>query len=102
VSEPRRASWRWRTRSLDAPVVALSGGNQQKVVIGRGVMPRPRVLLLDDPTRGVDVAAKAEILATLRSLAAAGMAVAFASSALAEVVEAADRVLVMARGRVRA
>jgi erythritol transport system ATP-binding protein len=92
---------RLRAPGLDAPVVALSGGNQQKVVIGRGVMPCPRVLLLDDPTRGVDVAAKAEILTTVRSLAADGMAVAFASSDLAEIVEAADRVLVMARGRVR-
>jgi erythritol transport system ATP-binding protein len=93
---------RIRTPSLDAPVVALSGGNQQKVVIGRGVMPRPRVLLLDDPTRGVDVAAKAEILATMRSLAGGGVAVAFASSDLAEMIEAADRVLVMSRGRMRA
>jgi erythritol transport system ATP-binding protein len=93
---------RIKAPGLDAPVVALSGGNQQKVVIGRGVMPRPRVLLLDDPTRGVDVGAKAEIVATMRSLAAGGMAVAFASSDLAEILEAADRVLVMARGRIRA
>jgi erythritol transport system ATP-binding protein len=93
---------RVKTPGLDAPVVALSGGNQQKVVIARGVMPRPRVLLLDDPTRGVDIGAKAEILATMRALASDGMAVAFASSDLAEIVEAADRVLVMARGRVHA
>ncbi len=91
---------RLKTPSLDAPVTALSGGNQQKVVIARGVMTRPRVLLLDDPTRGVDVAAKAEIHATMRALAAGGMAVAFASSDLAEIVDAADRVVVMARGRV--
>jgi erythritol transport system ATP-binding protein len=93
---------RLRTPSLKAPIAALSGGNQQKVVIARGVMPRPRVLLLDDPTRGVDVAAKAEILATMRSLAAEGMAIAFSSSDLAEIVEASDRVIVLARGRVRA
>jgi erythritol transport system ATP-binding protein len=93
---------RVRIPSLDAPVVALSGGNQQKVVIARGVMPKPRVLLLDDPARGVDVAAKAEILTAMRSLAADGMAVAFASSDLAEIVEAADRVVVIARGRVTA
>jgi erythritol transport system ATP-binding protein len=102
ASEALASTLRVRTPSLDAPVVALSGGNQQKVVIARGVMPKPRVLLLDDPTRGVDVAAKAEILATMRSLAADGMAVAFASSDLAEIVDAADRVLVMARGRLRA
>jgi erythritol transport system ATP-binding protein len=93
---------RLRTPSLKAPIAVLSGGNQQKVVIARGVMPRPRVLLLDDPTRGVDVAAKAEILATMRSLAAEGMAIAFSSSDLAEIVEASDRVIVLARGRVRA
>jgi len=91
-----------KTPSLDAPVTALSGGNQQKVVIARGVMTRPRVLLLDDPTRGVDIAAKAEIHATMRALAAEGMAVAFASSDLAEIIDAADRVVVMARGRVTA
>jgi len=102
ASERVAATLRVRAPSLDSPVVVLSGGNQQKVVIGRGIMTRPRVLLLDDPTRGVDVAAKAEILATMRTLAAGGMAVAFASSDLAEVVEAADRVLVMSRGRVRA
>ena len=93
---------RVKTASLDAPIETLSGGNQQKVVMARGVMPRPRVLLLDDPTRGVDVAAKSEILATMRALAGQGMAVAFSSSDLAEIVEAADRVLVLARGRVRA
>jgi erythritol transport system ATP-binding protein len=70
--------------------------------MARGVMPQPRVLLLDDPTRGVDVAAKAEILSTMRNLAGEGMAVVFASSDLAEIVEGADRVLVLARGRLRA
>jgi erythritol transport system ATP-binding protein len=82
--------------------VTLSGGNQQKVVIARGVMTRPEVLLFDDPTRGVDVSAKAEILSTMRRLASEGVAVAFASSDLAEMTEAADRVIVMARGRVSA
>jgi erythritol transport system ATP-binding protein len=100
--EPLASSLRLKAPHLDAPITSLSGGNQQKVVIGRGIMAKPRVLLFDDPTRGVDVAAKAEILATLRSLAADGIAVAFASSDLAEIIEAADRVLVMARGRVRA
>ncbi len=91
---------RVKTAGLDTPVTALSGGNQQKVVIARGVMARPRVLLFDDPTRGVDVAAKAEILQTMRTLASEGMAVAFASSDLAEIFDAADRVVVMTRGRI--
>ena len=86
--------------AMTAPVAVLSGGNQQKVVIARGVMIRPLVLLMDDPTRGVDVAAKAEIMRCLRRLANEGMAVLFASSDLDEVLAAADRVLVMTRGRV--
>jgi erythritol transport system ATP-binding protein len=99
--EPLVTALHVKTPSLEAPVTALSGGNQQKVVIARGVMPRPRVLLLDDPTRGVDVAAKAEILAIMRGLAAEGMAVAFATSDLAEILDAADRAIVLSRGRVR-
>jgi erythritol transport system ATP-binding protein len=88
--------------SLEAPITTLSGGNQQKVVIARGVLSRPLVLLLDDPTRGVDVAAKMEILDTMRMLASDGMAIAFASSDVTEILHASDRVIVMARGRIRA
>ena len=81
---------------------ALSGGNQQKVVIARAAMSRPRVLLMDEPTRGVDVGAKAEILESMRRLAADGLGIVFASSDLAEVQRRGDRVLVMARGRIAA
>lgn len=95
-------SLRVKTSGVDAPVTSLSGGNQQKVVIARGVMSQPRVLLLDEPTRGVDVAAKAEILQTMRRMADQGLAVAFASSDLAEILDGADRILVMARGRITA
>jgi erythritol transport system ATP-binding protein len=94
------ARLRVKTPALDAPIGALSGGNQQKVVIARSVMTRPRVLLMDEPTRGVDVGAKREIVETMRGLAADGMAVVFASSELAEMHAAADRALVMARGRI--
>lgn len=86
--------------SLSAPVTSLSGGNQQKVVIGRALMGRPRVLLLDEPTRGVDVGAKAEIIQRMNRLADDGMAVVFASSELDEVMTAATRVIVMSRGRI--
>ncbi len=89
-----------RIPSLDAPVTALSGGNQQKVVLGRALLTEPTVLLLDEPTRGIDVGAKAEIARIMRQLADAGMAVLFTSSELAEVINMADRILVMARGRV--
>jgi erythritol transport system ATP-binding protein len=93
---------RVKTPAVDAPIGALSGGNQQKVVIARSVMTSPRVLLMDEPTRGVDVAAKREIVDTMRHLAGEGMAVVFATSELAEVHAAADRTLVLCRGRIAA
>jgi erythritol transport system ATP-binding protein len=93
---------RIKTHSLTAAIGGLSGGNQQKVVISRAVMSRPSVLLLDEPTRGVDVGAKAEILSCARRLADDGIAVLYASSDLAEISAVADRVLVLSRGRVTA
>ena len=95
-------SLRLKAPALDAPIGALSGGNQQKVVIARSVMTRPRVLMMDEPTRGVDVAAKSEIVDTMRRLAAEGIAVLFATSDLAEIQAAATRAVVMARGRITA
>jgi erythritol transport system ATP-binding protein len=91
---------RIRTPSLETPVTALSGGNQQKVVMARGLMSRPKVLLVDEPTRGVDVGARFEILDALERLAGEGIAVVFATSDLAEALSAANRVLVMTRGQV--
>ena len=102
----REAAMTWvealrvKTSGLDAPVTSLSGGNQQKVVIARAAMTRPKVLLLDDPTRGIDVGAKAEIIAAMQRLAADGMTVVFSTSDLAEIHAAATRALVMARGRI--
>ncbi len=77
----------------------LSGGNQQKLVLGKWLHRQPRVLLLDEPTRGIDIGAKQEIFATIRDLTTRGMAVILVSSDLEEVVEQADTVLVLARGR---
>jgi erythritol transport system ATP-binding protein len=102
AAAPLVAELRVKTPGLDAPVTALSGGNQQKVVLARGVMSRPAVLLLDEPTRGVDVGAKFEILEAMRRLAADGLAVLFATSDLVDVQAAATRVLVMAGGRITA
>jgi ribose transport system ATP-binding protein len=89
-----------RTPSLRQLVRNLSGGNQQKVVIARWLMLQPRVLILDEPTRGVDVGAKAEIHALVRQLAADGVAVLMISSELPEVLGVSDRILVMHEGRV--
>ncbi|XVU29676.1 sugar ABC transporter ATP-binding protein [Actinoplanes sp. CA-054009] len=87
---------------LAALVTSLSGGNQQKVVLARALLTEPVVLLLDEPTRGIDVGAKAQIAALMADLAAQGFGVLFISSELAEVIAMADRALVMARGRVTA
>ncbi len=89
-----------RARSLDAPVVTLSGGNQQKTLFAKWLARPPRVLLADEPTRGVDIAAKAQIHGLIGRLARHGMAVVLISSELEEVLGLAHRVLVMRRGRV--
>jgi ABC-type sugar transport system ATPase subunit len=84
---------------LQAPAETLSGGNQQKLVIGKWLYRRPKVLLLDEPTQGIDVGAKAEIFNVIADLANRGTAVIFVSSEFEEVVDIADRILVIGRGR---
>jgi ABC-type sugar transport system ATPase subunit len=83
----------------DAPIVTLSGGNQQKVVLGKWLERKPRVFLLDEPTRGVDVGAREEIYGILEDLAQSGMGILFASSDLTEVLRLARRILVLRDGR---
>jgi ABC-type sugar transport system ATPase subunit len=85
-----------------APVTSLSGGNQQKCVLARWLLTQPRVLLLDEPTRGIDVGAKSEIYALIRRLAAGGMAIVMTSSELPELLAVSDRILVLCEGRVTA
>ena len=85
-----------RTRSCST----LSGGNQQKVVIGKALMTRPKLLLMDEPSRGIDIGAKAEVFRTMRRLAAEGMAIIFVTSDLEEVMSLSDRILVMSNGRI--
>jgi ABC-type sugar transport system ATPase subunit len=89
---------RVRTPGLDAPVAGLSGGNQQKIVLARWLAARSRILILDEPTRGVDVGAKTEIHSLIRDLAARGNAVLLISSELPEVVALSHRILVMRHG----
>ena len=89
-------------KDLELPVTALSGGNQQKVLIERCLMRSPALLLLDVPTRGVDVGAKAEIYAILRGLAKQGIGVLFTSSEIEETQALADRALVLCQGSITA
>jgi erythritol transport system ATP-binding protein len=89
-------------RDLELPVTTLSGGNQQKVLFARCLMRSPSLLLLDEPTRGVDAAAKAEIYRILRRLASHGLSILFTSSEIEETRTLADRVLVLCQGSISA
>ena len=88
-----------RVSTAEQQVTALSGGNQQKVVVAKALLTKPKVLLMDEPTRGIDVNAKSEIFGIMNELAKEGMGILFASSELKEIMALSDRVLVMARGR---
>jgi erythritol transport system ATP-binding protein len=89
-------------RDLELPVTALSGGNQQKVLLARCLVRVPQVLLLDEPTRGIDANAKVEIYHLLRELSGEGLSIVFTSSEIEETQELADRVLVMCMGHISA
>jgi ribose transport system ATP-binding protein len=91
---------RIRCDGTDGPVAALSGGNQQKVVIGKWLMTRPRIVLLNDPTRGIDVGTKQELYQLLRTLADAGTAILFYSTDYVELIGCCDRVLILHDGEV--
>jgi ribose transport system ATP-binding protein len=93
------ASLRIRTPSAEQLAVNLSGGNQQKVVLAKWLAVKPKLLIFDEPTRGVDVGAKAEIYALIRELVTGGMAVIVISSELPELLSLADRIGVLKRGR---
>jgi ABC-type sugar transport system ATPase subunit len=89
-----------RTPHMEQRVAALSGGNQQKVVIARWLATKPKVLILDEPTRGIDVGAKAEVHALIARLAEAGVAILMVSSELPEILGMSHRILVMRGGRI--
>jgi D-xylose transport system ATP-binding protein len=86
---------------LDSLLETLSGGNQQKIVLGKWLMTEPRVLILDEPTRGIDVGAKYEIYKIMNELAGRGIAILMISSELPELISMSDRVLVLAGGKIR-
>ena len=89
-----------KTGDPGMPVRFLSGGNQQKVVLGKWLATEPRVLLMDEPTRGIDVGSKAEIYRLMHELAGNGAAILYASSDMEEILGVSDRVLVMYQGRI--
>jgi erythritol transport system ATP-binding protein len=91
-----------RVAGRDAPITSLSGGNQQKVVVAKGLLATPKVLMLDEPTRGIDVGAKSEIFQIMNRLAGEGYAILFVSSELKEVLAMSDRVLVLSKGAITA
>ena len=83
----------------DNEVTSLSGGNQQKVVIGKALLTNPKVLLMDEPSRGIDVGAKADVFRTMRKLSRDGLGILFATSDLDEVMALSDRIAVMSNGK---
>ncbi len=91
-----------KTANIDLLVKSLSGGNQQKVLLAKWILLNPKVLIIDEPTRGVDIGAKSDIYAILRSLAAQGMAIILVSSEIPEVTGVCDTIYVMKEGRVTA
>ncbi|MHB8063781.1 MAG: sugar ABC transporter ATP-binding protein, partial [Ruminiclostridium sp.] len=90
---------RIKTQSVDAPVLSLSGGNQQKVVLARGLATNPRILILDEPTRGVDVGAREEIQRLIEELVSEGLAILIISSDILELLAMSDRVIVLRQGK---
>ena len=91
-----------KTSSADAAIGSLSGGNQQKVVIGKMLATNPRVLLLDEPSRGIDIGAKAEVFKLLSERAKDGLAVIYSTSEVAECLSIAHRIIVMHKGQISA
>jgi ribose transport system ATP-binding protein len=100
VAEEQIQSLKIKTPGTEAKVVNLSGGNQQKVVLGKWLSMNPKVMILDEPTRGIDVGAKAEIYRLMRSLAEQGTVILMISSDMEEVLHVSDRVAVMHEGQI--
>jgi D-xylose transport system ATP-binding protein len=91
---------RIKAQTLEQPVATLSGGNQQKVVLGKVLMTLPKVLLLDEPTRGIDVGAKLEVYELINRLTGDGKAIVLVSSELGELIGMSDRIVMLCEGRI--
>jgi len=102
VAEQLQATLRLRAASLDNEVSSLSGGNQQKVALGKWLQVKPQVLLLDEPTRGIDVGSKQEIYELMNQCSQQGIAIVLISSEMPELLAMSDRILVMHRGKATA
>lgn len=100
LARQKAATLRIRAESLDAPVLSLSGGNQQKVAFAKCLMSGPQVLILDEPTQGIDVGAKREIYEIIDDLARSGVAIIVISSDMPELLALSDRILAMKQGRI--
>jgi ribose transport system ATP-binding protein len=100
IAEQQRRSLGIKAPSIEADAVTLSGGNQQKVVLAKWLSMRPRLIVFDEPTRGIDVGAKSEIYTLMRELADAGVAILMISSDMEEVIGVSDRIAVMHEGRI--
>ena len=94
------ADLRIKVANPNLPILSLSGGNQQKVVIGKGLLTEPNVLLLDEPSRGIDIGAKADVFAIIEQCAQEGLAIIVVSSELKEIISISDEILVLREGRV--
>jgi ABC-type sugar transport system ATPase subunit len=97
--EEMKARLKFRAASPSLPIPALSGGNQQRVLVGRALLTNSRILVLNEPTRGVDIGARIELHQLLRDLAAEGLAIIVSSSDMAELVSVSDRCMVLSNGR---
>ena len=89
-----------KTANLDLLITSLSGGNQQKAIIGRWLLTEPKILILDEPTRGIDVGAKAELYAIMGKLAEQGMAIIMVSSEMPEILGMSNRIFVIRNGQI--
>jgi L-arabinose transport system ATP-binding protein len=102
VARDYQLGLRVRCRDRSQPCSELSGGNQQKILLARWLNRKPRILILDEPTRGVDVGAKQQIYNIMADLAARGIAILMISSELPEILRMSDRILVMREGKITA
>jgi ribose transport system ATP-binding protein len=102
LAEKYRQDLRIKSASIEQLCGKLSGGNQQKVILAKWLATKPTILLLDEPTRGIDIQAKDEIYQLMKQIAAEGTCILFASSEIPEIVALADRVLVMCQGQIQA